>query len=284
MTMDNTISPARADVARRLDALDETLDRAVRAARRRNVIALVLAIISLCLIAYYLRYAHREFASWDAERVTQYGQAQLVSQMPDAAQELKQSLRQQAPSVIDAGEQRLRELPDRFAETLQKSLEQQLAVRSPEAEEQLYQAMKAGLAEADAHVKDAGGPAASDEERFKTLLDTLAHLYGTQTLKFLDELHGRFQTRSADLIGYLDLLAEGQQLTAQQQSQRTMIRNFLVLAREHHGNSAVTAAGSVSGGPAGASNAASVPPTTRPATSPTTSTTESSANEQRGGR
>ena len=63
--------PGAGDVARRLDALDETLDRAVRAARRRNLITLVLAIISLCLIAYYLRYAHREFAGWDAEQVAQ---------------------------------------------------------------------------------------------------------------------------------------------------------------------------------------------------------------------
>jgi hypothetical protein len=207
--------------------------------------------------------------SWDANQVADYGQAKLVESMPGAADELKRSLREQAPSVIAAGEQRLRELPDRFAETLQQTVEKQLEARAPEAEEKLYEALKAGLDEADAHVKAAGGAKGDDEAQFKTMLDTLAHLYGTQTLKFLDDLHGTFQDRSAGLIGYLDALAEGQQLTPQMQSQRTMIRNFLVLAREHHGNSATVAAGAVTapgGSEAGARTAPTTAPTTRPST------------------
>lgn len=245
MTMDNTFAAGRGDVARRLESLDATLDRAVRAVRRRNLITLVLAILSLCLITYYLWVAHRAFTSWDADRVAMYGQSQLEAQMPDAAEELKRSLRQQAPSVIDTGEQRLRELPDRFSETLEKTVDQQLAAKAPDAEERLYQVLRAGLVEAEKHVDAAGGASGDDEQRFRTMLDSLAQLYGTETLKLLDQLHGSYKTGSADVLGYLDMLAEGQHLTPQQQSQRTMIRNFLILARRHHANSAAVTGGSV---------------------------------------
>ena len=273
MTIDTTISPGggggAGSIARRLDALDASLDRAVRATRRRNVITLVLAIISLCLIAFYLRHAHHSFVSWDANQVADYGQARLVEYMPDAAQDLKKSLRKQAPSVIANGEQRLRDLPEHFADKLEQTVEKQITDKSPEAEEHLYQALKAGIAEADAHVQAAGGATGSDEQRFKTMLDTLAHVYGTETIKFLDQLHGNYKEGSGDVIGYLAMLADGQHLTPQQQSQRTMIHNFLILAREYHANSSGAAGDAQPAGDVQRGNApAAAATTTRPSTAP----------------
>ena len=232
MTLDNTAGSAGA--ARRLEALQAQLDRAVRAARARNAIVLILGVIVLGLLGFYLWYANREFTGWDADRVADYGQSQLVESMPAAATELKRSLREQAPQVIANGEQRLRELPDQFAAKLRRDLGKQLTERAPAAEEQLYEALKAGLAEADKHVAEVGGATMDDEAKFKALLDTLAVVYGTETAKFADRLHGSYKDGSADVIGYLDMLAEGKNLDEQQQSQRTMIRNFLVLAREYH--------------------------------------------------
>jgi hypothetical protein len=269
MTQDNSSAAGRsADIARRLDALDASLDRAVRAARRRNTVTLVLSIVSLCLIAFYLKKAHGQFTSWDANQVAAYGQARLVDYMPDAAQDLKKSLREQAPSVISTGEQRLRELPDRFASTLESQFEQQLTARTPEAEQKLYDALKASLTEADAHVQAAGGAKGGDEERFKSMLDTLAHAYGTETTKLLDDVHGNYQAGSGDLVGYLDLLADGKQLTPPQQSQRTMIRNFLVLAREHHANSATANGAAQAASDVQAAATPVVKATTRPAAKP----------------
>lgn len=235
MTLDN--SAGLAGAGRRLDIVQAKLDKAVRAARARNAFALILALISLVLIGYWLYVAYREFTSFGAEEVTRYGQSQLVEQMPAAATELKRSLREQAPSVISSGEQRLREMPDKFAWTLQEQLGKQLKERSPEAEERLYTALHDGIAEADKHLQEAGGQG-NDEAKFKAMLDVLAHVYGTETSKLIDQLHGNFKDGSADLVAHLDRLAEGKDLTAQEQSQRTMIRNFLILAREYHENSA----------------------------------------------
>ena len=247
---------------RRLDALSAHLERSVRSARRRNVITLVLAIISLALIGYYLFVAHREFTKWDAEVVADYGQARLIDALPGAAQDLKKSLREQAPNVIDAGEQELRQMPDRLVETLQREVEQRLAERAPEAEERLYQTLLASIDEADKQVSAAAGEKRDDEERFKAMLDVLVHAYGTETSKLLENVHERYKTGATDIIGYLDLLAEGEQLTPQQESQRTMIRTFLILARERHEDSAGTSGtGTSTAQPAGAAIPSAEPQT-----------------------
>jgi hypothetical protein len=147
---------------------------------------------------------------------------------------MKRSLREQAPSVIKAGEDQLREVPNTFAAYLQNQLDQKLEAARPEAEAKLYEALKQSLDEADKHVAEVGGNTKNDEEKFKVLLDTLVSTYGTQTTKLLDDLHARYKGGATDILSHLDRLAEGKNLDAKEEAQRSMIRNFLVLAREYH--------------------------------------------------
>jgi hypothetical protein len=51
-------------------------------------------------------------------------------------------------------------------------------------------------------------------------------------MKMVDEQNAQYTKASGDIVNYLNLLAEGKKLTDQQKTQRNLVRDFLILAKE----------------------------------------------------
>src|SRR5690349_19053791 len=128
------------DLSRKIDELSVKMTEAVAASRRRKSVGLVASIIIIIMIAIYLGVAHSKFGSIDPELAGGYTQAMLESYLPQASEQLEASLKDQAPSVIDNVEKRVRTLPDSFATRINDETKKHMEDQMPKLEEELYQA------------------------------------------------------------------------------------------------------------------------------------------------
>lgn len=233
-TLDNA-GPDLQRIARNIDDLDAKVTAIIRSSRTRNFVTLVVAVVSAMLIGYWLYYAHTRFSSEvNPDLVADLGQKYVEEYLPSASAQLEVSLRDNAPSVIDEGEKRLRALPARLDDQFRAAARQRIESQMPEVQDRLYATLKAGLADAQSQV--AKVPGEDDAARFRNLTETLAKLYATETRKFTDDVYAHYTKGSGDIVNGLNLLAEGKNLTREQITQRILVRDFLILAKHQAGS------------------------------------------------
>lgn len=230
-------TPTADPLVARLEVLEAKLDAATRRARSRSWIAPTLAVISTCLIAYWLYYAHHRFSTEvNPDLIAQLSQSYLQDNLPQAGQQLEASLRENAPSFINEGEARLKALPERLTTQLRTAAIQKIEQQMPEVQTRLAAALKQGLDEAKG--AGAGGVATdNDDVRFHAMVNELGKVYRAETLKFVDQVHQQYTEASGNIVANLAVLAEGKGLTPTQESQRRLVHDFLVLAREYDAHS-----------------------------------------------
>jgi hypothetical protein len=221
-----------ATTAARLDALERRLNAIMLSSQRRNTSTIILGALSVVLIGYWLYYAHHRFANEVTPQLAaKVGQAVIEDYLPTASAQLQTSLEANAPHVIDEGETQLHSVPERLDDAFRTQVRSTLDQEMPQVEDRLYVSMKSGLAQAQEE-SEKTNLGKSDEERFRGMLAALAVIYGAETAGFVDQVHADYVKNSGDIINGLNLLAEGKNLTSQQQSQRNLIRDALILARE----------------------------------------------------
>jgi hypothetical protein len=222
-------------IAARLDALDASVASVLKSSRIRNFFTLVIAVVSVLLIGYWLAYAHLRITNeLNPDLVANVGQAYLENYIPSASANLESTLKANAPAAIDEGERRLRAIPARLDDQFRAKARQAIDAKMPEVQERLYQSMKGGLVDATAQVKKTPGD--DDAARFRNLADALAVLYRGEAMKFTDEVYASYTKASGDIINGLNMLAEDKNLTAQQKTQRNLVRDFLILAKDAAGD------------------------------------------------
>jgi len=106
--------------------------------------------------------------------------------------------------------------------------------RTTSFQDRLYQSMKFGLADATTQVKKT--PGEDDAAKFKNLADALAVLYRGEGMRFTDEVYATYTKASGDIVNGLNMLAEDKNLTPEQKTQRNLVRDFLILAKDAAGD------------------------------------------------
>jgi hypothetical protein len=233
MTLDPNNSSAGdlRKVAASLDSLDAKLASAISGARARNFITLLLATVSAILIGFWLFYAHERFSSEvNPDLVASVMQQYIDENLPAASVQLESSLKNNAPSVVNEGEKQFRGLPARLQDQFHQSAVKALDSEMPELQTRLTATLRDGLEASRAQVSQVQGE--SDEARFRELARSLASLYGTETIKLVDDVNVRYTKASGDIVTGLNMLAEGKNLTSEQKTQRNLVRDFLVMAKE----------------------------------------------------
>lgn len=217
----------------KIEALEARIDLAARKARSRAWIAPTLAAISIGLIGYWLYYAHSRFTTeMNPQLVADMAQQYVSENLPSAGQQFEASLRENAPMLIGEGEARLKALPERLTNQLKTAATQKIDEQMPEVQARLTASLKQGLDEARG--AGANGVATdNDEVRFHGMIDQLGKVYQGETVKFVDEVHEQYTKASGNIVANLEVLAEGTNLTPTQQSQRRLVHDFLILAREY---------------------------------------------------
>src|SRR5579862_3500377 len=227
MTLDPNTS-----IAAKLDALDRKITAAVRSSQRRNTATIAIGLVSTLLIGYWLYYAHGRFANEvTPQLVANVAQKYVEDYLPSASAQLQDSLEANAPHVIDEGEKQLHAVPGHMEDAFRTQVRATLDAEMPKVEDRLYETMKSGLVQAQQTAAQTD-PGKSDEQRFRGMLGALAVVYGTETSGFVNQIHADYIKNSGDIINGLNLLAEGKKLTPQQQTQRNLVRDLLILARE----------------------------------------------------
>jgi len=216
----------------KLDALDQKVARIMRSSHRRNTFTLVVGVASILLIGYWLYYAHNRFSNEvTPQLVAAIGQHYIEDYLPSASAQLQDSMEANAPHVIDEGEKQLHEMPARAEDAFRTQVNTALDQEMPTVQDRLYESMKSGLSDAR-KTADASNAGKSDEDRFRGMLRALAVVYGTETSGFVDQTHSDYIKNSGDIVNGLNLLAEGKNLSPQQQTQRNLVRDLLILAKE----------------------------------------------------
>jgi hypothetical protein len=214
--------------ASEIEALENDIDQAIRSTRRRNTISLVLSLLAVLLIAFWLYSAHRKFAAVDPNFAADYAQGRLTEYLPQAGADLEATLIANAPQFIDHAEARLQALPDRFADELNARTRAQLRAATPQIENDIYKSLKTALDQAK------GNPPKGQDDlaRFKALLDQLADVYRTESIKLIDQIRNVHAKNGSDIVAYIKLLGENKNLDRRQQLHRDMLQQFFVIARE----------------------------------------------------
>lgn len=206
-------------------ALENEVNDALRATRRRNAISLTLSVVGVGLVAFWLYYAHTSFVAVDPNFAADYAQARLTEYLPQAGADLETALIDHAPQFIDQAESRLQALPDRFADELNSRTRAELRAATPNIETEIYKSMQIALLQAKSAPKGA-----DDAARFKALLDQLADAYRDESIKLVDKLHQTHTQSGADVVAYIKLLGENKNLDRRQQLHRDMLQQFFVVA------------------------------------------------------
>lgn len=233
MTTANTPNDLPEATAARLAALEAKIDRAARKAQTMSWIAPTLAIISTALIGYWLYYAHSRFTNEiNPDLIANLAQSYVEQNLPEAAAQTENSLKDAAPNLLNTAEARLKALPEKLTTQFKTVATQNMDAEMPDVQARLYSSLRAGLAQADTEAAQRG-PGVSDEVRFYAMIDQLAKTYKEETVKFVDQVYDQYTKASGNITANLQILAEGKSLTPSQQSQRTLVRDFLILAKEY---------------------------------------------------
>ncbi len=226
-----TLDPNAATSAK-LDALDRKIAAITRSSHRRNTLTIIFGTISTLLIGYWLYYAHGRFANEvTPQLVASVAQKYIEDYLPSASVQLQDSLEANAPHVVDEGEKQLHAVPEHMEDAFRTQVRSTLDSEMPQVEDRLYESMKNGLAQAQQTANQAGA-GKSDEDRFRGMLGALAVVYGTETSGFVNQIHADYIKNSGDIVNGLNLLAEGKHLSPQQQTQRNLVRDLLIMAKE----------------------------------------------------
>jgi len=218
-------------LSQKVDQLTRSIDATIENARRRNRRSMILSILTLLLLTGYLAYAHHRFTQVDPEMAGNFAQSVIQSYLPEAQSKLEKELIDNAPKAVDVLEQQVRAMPDTLATRMESQFNEQLDQHMPEMETSIYNSVKTGLGQAKDHVSSMNGK--SDEEKFRSMLQELATIFGQESDKAIDEFHSKYTQGSTDLVAYIKLLSEGNQLNDEQKLHRDMLQNFLTLAYYH---------------------------------------------------
>jgi hypothetical protein len=192
------------------------------------MVVAALAVVSCGLCAYYLDYARQEFTQEyvTPEFVADQVVARVAVSVPELTPRLTRQAIEYAPRAIEVAEEKLNEMPDQFARAMMEGTAKELDAMMPGVEQELYQSLKAALADARSHRK----PGETDEQHVKSVMDALGHVYEEESSKLIKETYAQYRATGRDVVAQLNRLAENKELTRKEELQRQSLVTFLTIA------------------------------------------------------
>lgn len=213
------------------DALLATRDKlaaAAAAARRRRTTTTAVLVLVVLVVFGYFAFAYSQLAQLDAQTVVAAVETQFQPVLNQPPQEIATYMEQQAPQIVEQVVELVKQAPDTLATQGRDYLWQQADQTLAELEEELYQGVVAAVRQAkvegQAHT---GGPVTP--EALDAILKDLTTQIAARVRVALDHGQQRYQAQSADILGYLDHLASGQDLTPLDRLHRQIFTDFLAL-------------------------------------------------------
>lgn len=210
-----------------LRQLSGEMDKALRGARTSAILVILLSIASTAVIAWWLNYAHHQFVEGATPEVgANYMVGKVQDALPTLTPQLKQRVIDYAPKALDFAEAQLSAIPDQFSDMMMKRTNEELTKLTPQVEDELTKSLQVALTKA----KDTRKPGQTDEQQIKYMIDSLASTYADESIKLVDELRSKYTAQGADVLAYLEFLAENKGLDKKQSLQRQALVTFLTIA------------------------------------------------------
>lgn len=209
-----------------LAGLNADLDKAIANARTTTLGIIFLSVVSIGVVGYWLNKAKSDIVAFDAPTIANYGVATVQQALPELTPQFTQRAVEFAPELFDRAERELMAMPDKFADDLLTRAGSELDKITPELENELYASLKTALGSATASRK----PGETDEQQVKSVIDTLATAYETESTKLIDTLHARYLKSGLDVLAYLEFLADNKGLDRRQELERQSLVTFLTIA------------------------------------------------------
>jgi hypothetical protein len=238
MTQINTPGPQSElhVLSQKLTALEAELRQSVKRTRGRNRSIAFFGIVTILATAVYVGYGYFRFGNEVTPAlVADNVAAKLQDNMPQVRDQLQQNLKSNAPRYVGNVLDQLQEVATSKADDLQTDAQTKIDAAMPDVQSNLYDSLKTTLDESQKATNAA--PGSTDEQRFQALLDALGQTYGTETIKFVNQVHADYATQAIAFVDYLDKLAGNQGLDHRDQLYRKMFRTMFMLVRAHEKDS-----------------------------------------------
>jgi hypothetical protein len=218
-------------VLRELIEARTALAATVAKMRRRNRLFIASSVLTLVFLVFYLGYAAKRFGGDVTPDLVAANLAQQFhDSLPEARIKLEKSLRDNAPSLIDAAFDQVQAMPAKYAGDLQAEATKRMDDALPGVEDQMYESMKQALDKSKAEVATAAGP--NDEAKLQSTLKAVSVVYADETMRFVDQTHATYSADATTFTDYMERLATSPNLDHRDQLHREMFRTVFALVRE----------------------------------------------------
>jgi hypothetical protein len=219
-------------VFKELTAARAALAATVARVRRRHHGFIALSVLSCLFLVGYLGFAASRFGGdVTPDLIAANMQAAFQNALPATRLQLQQSLKDNAPKVVNGTFDQLQQMPVAYADSLQREATERMDAAMPAVQDQIYQSMKRAIEASTTSLAAGGGTAKDDETRLKVALAAVSDVYATETIKFVDQLHGTYAADALAFTDYLERLATAPNLDHRDQLHREMFRTIFALVR-----------------------------------------------------
>lgn len=223
--------------AQKLSSLKAELETTLaRLRRRRNTMFVALLAVTVFMVSY-LSFVYGRLAQVDAPTVVELAARQIEPSLNGASTTLSETLKSEAPTLIHKLEVSLLALPEQLAQEGRTQLNQTIRESFPTIEEELYRTLSDLIASTKAKAIE-NGINPDDPAAFDQIVQTIAPTIHEEARKTVDEFYRKYTASAADLIGYLQQLADNRNLDQRQQYHRQIVSLTLALMAKHADTSA----------------------------------------------
>jgi hypothetical protein len=232
MSEQMNVSPALESKIMRLHSrMEETV-----AQGRRRLLMTALAMGALLLAgAAYLRYLYQTVAEFaDANTIVELAAAQIEPQLNVEAARFGETLKAQAPAVLDQAEKVVLAAPPQIAREVENYAASFVDTQLASLESQAYDVVSKTLQGAMDKARDEGIDL-KDEKQLDALVDSAAPTMRDALKQAIDQLYAEYADGAASLASYIEkLVAEGSdaQLTSLEKSQRETLLTGLAIIKK----------------------------------------------------
>jgi hypothetical protein len=211
------------------------MEETVAQGRRRLLTTAVIMGGLLLAASGYLWYLYSKIAEFaDARTVVELAAAQIEPQLNVEASRFGDTLKAQAPAVIDQAEQVVLALPPQIASEVEAYASTFVDKQLSSLESQAYDVARKTLEGAIVKARE-DGVDLTDEKQLDALIDSAAPTMRDTLKTALDKLYAEYTVGADNLGSYIEQLVAGgadKQLTPMQRTQREILLTGLALIKK----------------------------------------------------
>jgi len=216
----------------RLDRMQREINEWKSSVARRKATSTILTVVFVLFMAGYLTFAYSRVATVQANEVVLMMEERLDKYINFSEPELTVEIAKLAPGITETAAQSVLQLPGLMEQKAHSHIKSELDTGLPELEKALEENFHKALL--DAREKAiAQGKKVDDPAVTKEIVNDMTDVVTAEMGKTLDTFCADYTKQSADMINYIDMLAQNEKLDARAAMHRELLIHFFALVQKY---------------------------------------------------